>query len=38
MGISTFGESGPAAEVFAHFGLTVENLAARVTETVARNA
>ena len=30
LGIDTFGESAPAPEVFKHFGLTAENLAARV--------
>lgn len=35
MSIDTFGESGPAADVFAHFGFTAENLAAKVKATVA---
>ena len=35
MGIDTFGESGPAAEVFKHFGLTTEALVARVQALVA---
>ena len=26
LGIDTFGTSGPAKEVFEHFGLTVENV------------
>ncbi len=30
MSIDTFGESGPAGDVFAHFGFTAENLAAKV--------
>jgi len=30
MSIDTFGESAPAADVFAHFGFTPENLAAKV--------
>ncbi|NND89535.1 MAG: transketolase [Granulosicoccus sp.] len=34
MGISTFGESGPAGEVFRHFGLTAEALAKRVQALV----
>ena len=34
MSIDTFGESGPAADVFAHFGFTAENLAAKVKATV----
>jgi len=32
LGIDTFGESGPAADVFAHFGLSAENLASLVEE------
>lgn len=35
MGIDTFGESGPAAEVFEHFGLTTEALVARVQALVS---
>jgi len=34
MSIETFGESGPAADVFAHFGFTAENLAAKVKATL----
>ena len=34
LGIDTFGESAPAPEVFKHFGLTPENLAARVLAAV----
>jgi len=34
MSIDTFGESGPAADVFAHFGFTAENLADRVRATL----
>jgi len=34
MSIDTFGESGPAADVFAHFGFTAENLAAKVKATL----
>ncbi len=34
MGIDTFGESGPASDVFAHFGFTAENLAAKVKATL----
>ena len=30
LGLDTFGESGPAKEVFAHFGFTAENLAGKV--------
>ena len=32
IGISHFGESAPAADVFAHFGLTVENVVATTRE------
>jgi len=38
LGLDTFGESGPAAEVFAHFGFTAENLAAKVRATIKMNA
>jgi len=38
LGIDTFGESGPAAEVFTHFGLTADALAERVRELLARGA
>ena len=34
MSIDTFGESGPASDVFAHFGFTAENLAAKVKATL----
>lgn len=34
LGISTFGESGPAGEVFNYFGLTVEALVERVSALV----
>ena len=34
MGINTFGESGPAAEVYAHFGITTDALVERVTALV----
>lgn len=34
MGISTFGESGPAKEVYQHFGLTTEALVDRVRTLV----
>ena len=30
MSIDTFGESGPASDVFAHFGFTADNLATKV--------
>ena len=35
MGIDTFGESGPAAEVFKYFGLTTDALVTRVQTLVA---
>lgn len=35
MGIDTFGESGPAAEVFKHFGLTSDALVERVQTLIA---
>jgi transketolase len=35
LGIDTFGESAPAADVFKHFGFTVENLTQIIEETVA---
>ncbi|ASJ71598.1 transketolase [Granulosicoccus antarcticus] len=35
MGIDTFGESGPAEEVFKHFGLTTDALVTRVQALVA---
>ncbi|RZM74014.1 transketolase [Pseudoalteromonas rubra] len=31
VGMSTFGESAPAAELFKHFGFTVENVVAKAT-------
>lgn len=34
MSIDTFGESGPASDVFAHFGFTAENLAEKVRGTL----
>lgn len=34
MSIDTFGESGPAADVFAHFGFTAENLVEKVKATL----
>jgi transketolase len=37
LGLDTFGESGPASEVFAHFGLTVDDLKQRVVDCIARN-
>ena len=38
MGIPTFGESGPADEVYAHFGLTTEALVERVSVLAKANA
>ena len=32
VGIDTFGESGPAGDVFAHFGFTVDNVVATVEQ------
>jgi transketolase len=32
LGVDTYGESAPAAALFKHFGLTVENLVAVVTK------
>ncbi len=32
LGITTFGASAPAAEVFKHYGFTVENIVARATQ------
>ncbi len=34
MGIDTFGESGPAGDVFKHFGMTASALAERVTALI----
>jgi transketolase len=36
LGIDTFGESGPAAALFEHFGLTVEVLVDQVQQVLAR--
>ena len=36
MGMETFGESGPGADVFKHFGFTAENLANTVRAVVAK--
>jgi len=38
LGIDTFGESGPAADVFKHVGLTADALAGRVRELLVRGA
>lgn len=35
MSIDTFGESGPASDVFAHFGFSAENLAQKVKATLS---
>lgn len=35
LGIDTYGESGPAGEVYEHFGITAANLAARVKACIA---
>jgi transketolase len=36
VGIDTYGESAPAADLFKHFGFTAENLAATVEAALAR--
>ena len=36
LGVDTYGESAPAEQVFEHFGLTVENVVARVEKLLAR--
>jgi len=36
LGVDSFGESAPAADVFAHFGLTPQALADRIRETLGR--
>jgi transketolase len=38
IGIDTFGASGPGGEVLAHFGISPENVAARVQETISELA
>jgi transketolase len=35
IGVDRFGESAPAADVFKHFGLTVDNVVATVTTVIA---
>lgn len=37
LGVDRFGESAPAGELFAHFGLTVENVVATVKMVLAKN-
>ena len=37
LGIDTYGESGPADEVFEHFGLNAEGLIERVKACIAKN-
>jgi len=37
LGMETFGESGPGAEVFKHFGFTVEALTKKVQTVVANS-
>ena len=34
IGMTTFGESAPAGELFKHFGFTVENVAKAVEEVI----
>lgn len=36
LGMDTFGESGPGAEVFKHFGFTADNVAEKVRAVVAK--
>ena len=38
LGIDTFGESGPANDVFAHFGITSDNLANKINDVISRTA
>lgn len=38
LGIDTYGESGPAGEVYKHFGLEATKLAARVSACIAQNS
>jgi transketolase len=38
LGIDTFGESAPAADLFRHFGLTVENAVAAVKNLLGSDA
>jgi len=35
MGIDTFGESGPAGDVFEHFGMNTDNLVRLVESTIS---
>ncbi len=36
LGIDTFGESGPAKDVFAHFGISSDNLASKINDVISR--
>ena len=36
LGIDTFGESGPAKDVFAHFGISSDNLANKINDVISR--
>ncbi len=38
LGIDTYGESGPAGEVYKHFGLDAANLAKRILANIEQNA
>jgi len=38
LGVDRFGESAPAADVYRHFGLTVENLVATVRAALSRES
>jgi len=36
VGVSSFGESAPAGKLYAHFGLTAENVAAAARTVIGR--
>ena len=36
-GVDTFGESAPAPELYAHFGLTVEQISKTVQQCIAKH-
>jgi len=38
LGINTFGESGPAKDVFAHFGISADNLVNKINEVISNTA
>ena len=37
LGMETFGESGPAADVYKHFGITAEHVVALARDIVQRH-